>query len=90
MNEVSVDLTNCDREPIHVPGNIQSFGYLIAVSSDWLISRVSANIANLMGKSPDDVLGLPLLDFLGAKHCTSCAIAQRCCAGMMRSSALLA
>jgi light-regulated signal transduction histidine kinase (bacteriophytochrome)/CheY-like chemotaxis protein len=67
MNEVSVDLTNCDREPIHVPGNIQSFGYLIAVSSDWLISRVSANIANLMGKSPDDVLGLPLLDFLGGE-----------------------
>lgn len=62
---VVVDLTNCDREPIHVPGNIQSFGYLVAVSADWLVSRVSANIADLFGKSPDEVLGFPLLAFVG-------------------------
>ena len=24
-----VDLTNCDREPIHIPGSIQPFGFLL-------------------------------------------------------------
>jgi len=32
---VDIDLTNCDREPIHVPGLIQPFGFLVAVSTDW-------------------------------------------------------
>jgi light-regulated signal transduction histidine kinase (bacteriophytochrome) len=65
MDMATVDLTNCDREPIHVPGNIQGFGFLVTVSSDWLVSRVSANIAKLVGKCPDEVLGQPLLAFVG-------------------------
>jgi len=63
MSETSgfkVDLTNCEREPIHVLGNIQPFGFLIAASADWLVSRVSANIAQFMGRSPDELLGTPL------------------------------
>ena len=28
----SVDLTNCDREPIHVPGSIQPHGFLLALA----------------------------------------------------------
>jgi light-regulated signal transduction histidine kinase (bacteriophytochrome) len=67
VSEIPVDLTNCDREPIHVPGNIQNFGYLIAVSADWLVSRVSANIADVLGKSADEILGLPLVNFVGAE-----------------------
>jgi light-regulated signal transduction histidine kinase (bacteriophytochrome) len=59
-----VDLTNCDREPIHVLGIIQPFGYLIAVTADWLVSRVSANIADLTGQAPDAMLGRPLNAFL--------------------------
>ncbi|WCP12331.1 hypothetical protein sphantq_00728 [Sphingobium sp. AntQ-1] len=39
-----VDLTNCDREPIHLLGAIQTPGFLIAVSTDWIIARVSKNI----------------------------------------------
>ena len=38
-----VDLTNCDREPIHQLGQIQDFGALIACTSDWIIAHVSAN-----------------------------------------------
>ena len=35
-----VDLTNCDREPIHLLGAIQPFGFLIAVSTaDWTVTR---------------------------------------------------
>jgi light-regulated signal transduction histidine kinase (bacteriophytochrome)/CheY-like chemotaxis protein len=67
MSETSgfkVDLTNCEREPIHVLGNIQPFGFLIAASADWLVSRVSANIAQFMGRSPDELLGTPLTELL--------------------------
>lgn len=52
-----VDLTNCDKEPIHQLGRIQSFAWLIAFTSDWTVSRVSANIDTLLGKVPDGVLG---------------------------------
>jgi light-regulated signal transduction histidine kinase (bacteriophytochrome)/CheY-like chemotaxis protein len=38
-----VDLSNCDREPIHIPGTIQPFGALIAVNTDWLVAHRSAN-----------------------------------------------
>ncbi|PMY00789.1 hypothetical protein, partial [Pseudomonas sp. GW460-13] len=53
----SVDITNCDREPIHVLGSIQPFGFLIAVSSDWLVARVSSNAAEFLGVGSKQVLG---------------------------------
>lgn len=62
-----VDLTNCDREPIHVPGLIQPFGFLLALSSDWLIARVSANVADFIRWSPDEVIGQPLIDVIGGE-----------------------
>ncbi len=57
-----VDLTSCDREQIQHINAIQPIGFLIAVSSDWRISRVSANIADFLGLSVDQVLRLPLRD----------------------------
>jgi light-regulated signal transduction histidine kinase (bacteriophytochrome) len=59
----AVDLTNCDREPIHVPGGIQPFGFLVALSSDWLVSRASENTEAHIGVAWDRMLGRPLLDF---------------------------
>lgn len=56
----AVDLTNCDREPIHVLGTIQPFGFLIALTADWLVSRVSANSAAFIGHEPDSLLGRPI------------------------------
>ena len=42
---LKVDLTNCDKEPIHIPGQIQSHGFLIAPDPDSLrITKLSANI----------------------------------------------
>lgn len=55
-----VDLTNCDREPIHILGAIQPIGVLIAVSHDWVIRRVSANIGDMLGLAVEDALGQPL------------------------------
>lgn len=41
----SIDLTNCDREPIHIPGKIQSHGFLLAVNhSNFNITYISENI----------------------------------------------
>lgn len=52
-----VDITSCDREPIHLAGAVQSFGSLIAVSSDWIIAHCSANVAEVAGVPVDDLLG---------------------------------
>jgi light-regulated signal transduction histidine kinase (bacteriophytochrome)/CheY-like chemotaxis protein len=61
-----VDLSNCDREPIHLLGAIQPSGFLIAVSTDWLIARVSANIRDLLGFDAADLIGSPLADYVPA------------------------
>lgn len=62
-----VDLTNCDREPIHLISAIQPMGFLIAVSTDWLISRVSANAPDFLGRTADTLLGTSLRDVLAVE-----------------------
>ena len=59
-----VDLTTCDREPIHVLGAVQPFGFLIAVSADWIVTRASANVVSQLGRSAEDLLGIPLAEIL--------------------------
>ena len=55
-----VDLTNCDREPIHLLGKIQSFGFFVGVSREWIIVHASENCADFIGKDGASLLGLPL------------------------------
>jgi light-regulated signal transduction histidine kinase (bacteriophytochrome)/CheY-like chemotaxis protein len=55
-----VDLSNCDREPIHVLGNIQPFGFLLAAGADWIVSRASANLADFIGVTAQEALGQPM------------------------------
>ncbi|WCT73810.1 HWE histidine kinase domain-containing protein [Sphingomonas naphthae] len=62
--ETPVDLTNCDREPIHLLGAIQPVGFLIAVSTDWIVARTSANIATFLGFEPASMIGNLLADFV--------------------------
>lgn len=61
----NVDLTNCDREPIHQLGAIQPFGFLVAFSADWLVRRASANVADYLGQSAEDLLGTRIDAVLG-------------------------
>ncbi|MFZ2996908.1 HWE histidine kinase domain-containing protein [Sphingobium sp.] len=61
--DFAVDLTNCDREPIHIPALIQPFGFLIALTADWLVSRASANCPDMLGVSVDRMLGQPISAF---------------------------
>jgi light-regulated signal transduction histidine kinase (bacteriophytochrome) len=61
-----VDLTHCEKEPIHIPGSIQSHGILLALHEpDLLISQVSANVAEVLGIPPAQLLGSPLQQLLG-------------------------
>jgi light-regulated signal transduction histidine kinase (bacteriophytochrome) len=59
MNQ-QVDLTNCDREPIHVPGSVQPFGFLLALLSDFSICMTSANVADYLGASYAEFFQRPL------------------------------
>lgn len=61
----SVDLTNCDREPIHIPGSIQPHGCLIACdASITQIHRYSANAPGMLG-STGALQGARVADILG-------------------------
>ena len=55
-----VDLTNCDREPIHLLGAIQPIGFLVAVSDAWVIERASDNLNAFTGADPSRVIGQAL------------------------------
>ncbi|MCW5734076.1 MAG: GAF domain-containing protein [Enhydrobacter sp.] len=60
----SVDLTNCDREPIHLLGSVQPFGFLIAVSAaDWTVIRASRNVFEWIHVKPEELFGRPLDQF---------------------------
>lgn len=62
----TVDLTNCDREPIHQLGMIQPIGFLLALTSDWLVSRASANIGQFLDVDPQAIIGRPMTEvFVG-------------------------
>jgi light-regulated signal transduction histidine kinase (bacteriophytochrome) len=53
-----VNLTNCDREPIHIPGFIQPHGLLLVLSEpDFRIQRVSENSISFLGIESDRLLG---------------------------------
>jgi len=62
--EMTVDLTNCEREPIHLLGNVQGYGCLVSTSSDLMINHLSANCADMLGLDPEAVVGQRLVDLL--------------------------
>jgi len=56
-----VDLTNCDREPIHISGHIQPHGVLLVVREPQLeILQVSENTLHLLGFAPESAIGQDL------------------------------
>jgi len=64
MNRNNVDLTNCDREPIHIPGKIQSHGFMLVVNSQsFLITYISENVSDFIGSPVKSLLGLPVAEF---------------------------
>ncbi len=65
----TVDLTTCDREPIHLIGAVQPHGALIAVHETTLvIEYASLNTAEFIGYPAEAILGKPLAFLIGAKN----------------------
>jgi chemotaxis family two-component system sensor kinase Cph1 len=56
-----IDLTDCDREPIHIPGAIQRHGVLLVLDEPTLtVSQVSDNVGDHLPVGVKDILGQPL------------------------------
>ncbi|MFC6343521.1 GAF domain-containing protein, partial [Nocardioides hankookensis] len=66
-----VDLTTCDREPIHIPGAIQPHGVLLALDEDTRAVMVSANLADLIGVEPEYAIGRRFADLVGQELATA-------------------
>lgn len=63
----TVDLSNCDREPIHIPGSIQPHGCLIASDAQFdTVQRSSENTASFLGLGDGAVNGRALTEIFGA------------------------
>ena len=56
MPDFQVDLTNCDREPIHIPGQIQSHGFMIVLDQEGKIRFFSDNIQNFIPRIEKNLL----------------------------------
>ncbi|MGO3932447.1 ATP-binding protein [Rhodopseudomonas pseudopalustris] len=61
-----VALTECDREPIHVPGAIQPHGALIVFTDDLRIVAASDNLQQFAGVPPSEIIERPISELLDA------------------------
>ena len=62
-DSTALDLTACDREPIHIPGSIQPHGLLLI--ADIATHKVVAGAGDLEGELTPDWLGRDLADLIG-------------------------
>lgn len=61
MKYTAPSLNDCDKEPIHVIGHIQSYGYILVLNKEeFVVEQVSENIEALLGVSVEEVLGNPV------------------------------
>jgi light-regulated signal transduction histidine kinase (bacteriophytochrome) len=68
-NQTPVDLTTCDREPIHIPGSIQPHGAMFVLrAEDGVVDQVSASVHHHFGIAPGSVLGQPFAGVLDARE----------------------
>lgn len=51
------DLSSCDREPITRLDRVQAFGFLLALTNDWLVSRASENLSEFFPRSAGESIG---------------------------------
>ena len=73
-----IDLTNCDKEPIHIPGCIQPHGMLLVLNEPELeIIQVSANAEQFLGRPPAALLGQSIASVLEPSEFMSLAAAVK-------------
>lgn len=64
------DLTNCDREPIHIPGSIQPHGAILALAPDTLtVLQAGGDTGRLLGLPAEALLGRPASVWLSPEQC---------------------
>lgn len=60
-------LDECSKESIHIPGKIQSHGFLLAFNTEnWTITHISGNVHEYCDFKPSDLLGKHLDEILGS------------------------
>lgn len=57
VNRDIVNLSNCEHEPIHIPGKIQPHGFLLGITMQWKIDFCTENVATYFGISHTQMLG---------------------------------
>ncbi|GAB3293484.1 ATP-binding protein [Hymenobacter tenuis] len=61
-----ITLTNCDREPIHIPGSVQPYGFLLCLDEQTQrVVQASENTQALIGISAEELIGTGLDRLLG-------------------------
>ena len=69
-----VNLSECAREPIHVPGYCQPFGVLLAMpAGQERISQISQNTESIFGVGPEEIVGRKLKDLFGVSDAAKVA-----------------
>ncbi|MCY7290833.1 MAG: hypothetical protein LH615_01500, partial [Ferruginibacter sp.] len=58
VNKDAITITNCESEPIHIPGSIQPHGFLIAVTqNNFTVAYCSENCFEFLNKTHTELLG---------------------------------
>lgn len=69
VNRDLVNLTNCEYEPIHIPGSIQPHGFLLALKSEnFTIAFCSGNTSDYIGLTPVALLQKSFASVFGAEQ----------------------
>jgi len=66
VNRDIVTLTNCEHEPIHIPGSIQPHGFLIGVTPDWKIDFCTENVSAFVDLVYKEIIGKDFCATFGA------------------------
>ncbi len=60
-NDFTATMLNCESEPIHIPGTIQSHGFLLAVTEvNYTVAFCSENCVDFLNKTHIELLGKSL------------------------------
>jgi chemotaxis family two-component system sensor kinase Cph1 len=66
VNRDIVNLTNCEQEPIHIPGSIQPHGFLLGLKQgSFVIEYCSANTADYLSLFHSELLGVTFQSVFG-------------------------
>lgn len=88
VNRDIVNLTNCEQEPIHIPGSIQPHGFLLGLKGETLlIDYCSANTAEYLSLFHSQLLGQQFGAIFGPEAADTLLEYER--GGMMLGSTLL-